>query len=173
MNRRTLCKPEQCHFQRQGITALILLVTLLTSACQDPHFPDAVQGFLLTGLPKRYVQEGEVTLRDGDELKVNYKVPFQSPPNLAVVDIKQSWFKEKPFNRGDFKLLQQEATYFKVENDHPEQACGAFATIKWRAEGIRAEEAHSKSQQQNGGNRQPKTTTTPNPVPGTNPSQPG
>ncbi len=79
-----------------------------------------------------------MTLLDGDETQVSYKVPFQSPPLLVMVGFAQSWFEAKPYAKSDFQFVRQEATYFKIRNNHAEQGRGTWATIKWRAEGIRA-----------------------------------
>jgi hypothetical protein len=86
------------------------------------------------------VQEGEVSLKDGDEAVVRYKTVYQAPPHLVLVEFKQSWFKDRPYSKSDFQIVQQDATGFKIMNNHPEAAVGASATIRWRAEGVPAAE---------------------------------
>jgi hypothetical protein len=81
-----------------------------------------------------------VAVRDGDDTKVEYKTPFASPPRLVLVEMGQGQFKDKPYHLADFGIVKQEATFFTIENHHPEKSSGSWATIKWRAEGIRAEE---------------------------------
>src|SRR5439155_5264021 len=48
------------------------------------------------------------------------------------------WFKDTPFKKEDFEIRQLEAASFKVLGRHGERNLGSWATIKWRAEGIRA-----------------------------------
>jgi hypothetical protein len=97
----------------------------------------AVPSFLSPGGP--VVQEGELTVADGAEAAVRYKKAFQSPPRLVIVELRQpTWFEKKPYSKGDFLFVQQDATGFRVLNTHPEQAQRALATIKWRAEGVPA-----------------------------------
>ncbi len=138
------------HRQRRLSLFLALFTLLAVSSCHDFRWPDADGPWLpnwnaTTGMgsnsdPKPLVQEGEVTVRDGDDTQVSYKTPFQSPPRLAIVGFAQSWFDAKPYATSDFQFVKQEATYFKVQSNHAEQARGAWATVKWRAEGIRAAE---------------------------------
>jgi hypothetical protein len=157
VNREKNSKPKPGFLRGSRMRALVLAFVLLTPSCLDSHYQDSVPTFLQSGSPKSYVQEGELALRDGDERKVYYKIPFQSPPNLVVVEIRQAWFKDAPFSRADFQLLNQEATFFKIRNDHPESHCGSWATVKWRAEGIRAEPSLAKGPQQDAADRQLKT----------------
>ncbi len=88
------------------------------------------------------VQEGEVLVWEGDEVLVRYPKAFKTAPSLTLVEIRQSWCRdvEKPYSKGDFVLLQQEATGFKVVNNHPGPGRASEATIKWRAEGVLAAE---------------------------------
>src|SRR5262249_1957042 len=75
-------------------------------------FPVSVAG--ARGLPFSGVQEGEVTLRDGDETTVRYVRAYQSPPRLVVAEFRQSWFKDKPYSKSDFQFVEQTATGFRV-----------------------------------------------------------
>ena len=149
-------------------TAFLLLFTLTSFSCQDSHYADSLQTVLLNRPPGMSVQEGEIALRDGDERKVYYKIPFQAPPNLVVVEIRQAWFKDKGYSKSDFKFLQQEAAYFKIQNDHAEAHLGSWATIKWRAEGIRSEKP-SPPEQQGGGDRPAKMPNSSKPATPANP----
>jgi hypothetical protein len=83
------------------------------------------------------VQEGELTLRDGQELFIGYPKVFAAPPRLVIVEFRQSWFKDRPYSKSDFVFVRQDATGFRVVNNHPEVGRG-MATIKWRAEGVLA-----------------------------------
>jgi hypothetical protein len=93
---------------------------------------------LTTSSAAAAVQEGEVTLADGSDATVRYRKVFEAPPRLTIVEFRRSWFKEKPYSKDDFVLVQQDASGFRVLNAHPEQGTGATATIKWRAEGTLA-----------------------------------
>jgi hypothetical protein len=122
----------------RGLGILVVLVSLPGAAsCQAPARPGGLPR-LLQFDPRTTVQEGEVTALDGEEVSVRYPKAFESPPRLAIVEFRQSWFKEKPYARSDFQFLRQEATGFRVVNNHPEQGRGSQATIKWRAEGTLA-----------------------------------
>jgi hypothetical protein len=119
---------------------IALLTCGLTAAlsCGTLPAPEAVA----RGLPfgNSGVQEGELTLRDGDEAVINYPKAYQSPPRLVIVEFRQSSFKEKPYAKGDFQFIEQNATGFRVVNNHPEPGRGSAATVKWRAEGALAAE---------------------------------
>jgi len=117
--------------------ALVLGGLAVGFSCQD--FPGPVASARIFPFDAR-VQEGEVTLRDGDEAVVRYKTVYQAPPRLVIVEFKQSWFKDKPYSKSDFQIVQQDAAGFKMVNNHPEAGLGAVATIRWRAEGVPAAE---------------------------------
>jgi hypothetical protein len=89
---------------------------------------------------RRCVQEGEVTVHDGGETQVQYPKPFEAPPRLAIVEFRQSSFKDQPYSKSDFRIEKQDATGFKISTSHSEQAYGSWATLKWRAEGLRTKE---------------------------------
>jgi hypothetical protein len=141
------------YSRRQGWFVLAVLFGLASCAYQDGHFIDSFPAALRDCLPKRCIQEGEVTVRDGDEVKVMYKTPYASPPELAILEVKYAVSAERGFSKTDFQLVQQEATYFKVRGNHPEQHCGSWAIIKWRAEGIRAEPPPAGSGPPNAGEK--------------------
>ncbi len=109
-----------------GVAAGLSCATFPTSVADARGFPFADAG----------VQEGEVTLRDGDEATVSYPKAYESPPRLVIVELRQSWFKDKPYSKSDFQFVAQTATGFRVVNNHPEPARGSTATFKWRAEGV-------------------------------------
>jgi hypothetical protein len=111
---------------------------LATPACLDSHWADGVRAQMSKESPGKFIQEGTVTLRDGEETRIIYKVPYLSPPRLTIVKFEQSWFKQVPFKLSDFKFLQQEALFFRIQNNHVERQDGAWAVLKWRAEGTRA-----------------------------------
>jgi hypothetical protein len=122
------------------LLGIALLTCGLVATLSCGSFPASVadaRGFPFGGSG---VQEGEVSLSDGQETTIRYAKAYQSPPRLVVVEFRQSWFKDKPYSKGDFQFFQQTATGFRVVNNHPEPGRGASATIKWRAEGILAAE---------------------------------
>ena len=87
-----------------------------------------------------HTEEGLLTLRDGEDVQITFKKPFESPPRLAIVEVRQSVFDRLPYSKSDFHIVKLDATCFKVENAHPEQRMGSCATFKWRAEGTLAKE---------------------------------
>jgi len=120
------------------IRPLLMLVCLVAvPSCQYFHYPNAASLMKLESGSS--VQEGEVTVNDGDDTQVSFKKAFQSPPRLTIVELRQSKFDKKPFASSDFQILQLESTNFKIQNTHSEQRLGSWATVKWRAEGILAE----------------------------------
>jgi hypothetical protein len=76
-----------------------------------------------------------VTIPDGDVSTVCYQRPFQAPPHLVLVEVRQADFIGKPYAISDLQVLQQDSTSFKVRNNHGEPGGGSRATIRWRAEG--------------------------------------
>jgi hypothetical protein len=122
------------------IKFLFLFVTLpAVPSCQTTLSPEFLPHLSPFG-PRAIVQEGEVTVQDGEEVQVWYKEPFQSPPRLFIVEYRQSRFYKKPYTKGDLQFGKQLTTYFKIKNDHTEQVFSSWATVKWRAEGLLAEE---------------------------------
>jgi hypothetical protein len=122
------------------VIGLALLITSFTlSSCQDFHDLDSVRRNLPGFDTSRFVQEGQVLIWAWDEVKVTYKKPFQSPPQIAPLEIGQSWFRDRPYSKADFEITEQDAKGFKLKNKHQEQYPRSCAVIKWRAEGIGAE----------------------------------
>lgn len=106
-------------------------------SCQDLHSP----GVLSLPLdPRSSVQEGLVTLKEGEELQVCYKTPYQSSPRLSIEEVKASWSEDHPYRKSDFQVVLQDAAYFKIRNHHTEPWHRSWATLRWRAEGILAED---------------------------------
>src|SRR5579859_6172370 len=125
------------HKEKQ-IPAVIMLATLTAvPSCQNAQFPNPAS-LIVTLDQNLSVQEGETTLTDGDDAQVSYKNAFQTPPRVAIVELRQSKFDKKPFSRSDFQIVQVEPNYFKIHNVHSEQRLGSWATVKWRAEGVLA-----------------------------------
>jgi hypothetical protein len=122
---------------RGATVVLIFLLALAAASCQDSVLPDRVHLPNFSGQPASCVQEGEVTVRDGFEAEVRYKMPYASPPQLTLVEIRQSIFKDRPFDRRDFEFTEQKGASFKIKSNHPEEFCNAWATVKWRAVGVR------------------------------------
>jgi hypothetical protein len=80
------------------------------------------------------VQEGIVNIRDSEEARVVYPKPYASPPRLTL-KIDQAWKKDQPYSIEDFRISAQNAYAFKIENNHREKLSGAWAALKWKAEG--------------------------------------
>jgi hypothetical protein len=132
--------PSGWRWHRElGIRLLLGLCSLFAApACQD--FPGAGPrpAFLPFDL-RSHVQEGEITLRDGEETPIRYPKPFQTPPRLVLVELRQSQFTDKPYRKADFQVVRQDASGFTVRNGHAERTPDSWATVKWRAEGPLAE----------------------------------
>jgi hypothetical protein len=86
-------------------------------------------------------QEGEVTIWDGDHAMVCYPKPFQSLPQLALIELRQAQSPTRPYSCSDLQIAQQTATYFTVLNHHGDKGPGSWATVKWRATGVLASAA--------------------------------
>jgi hypothetical protein len=123
------------HISRWRWAGVVLLLCGVVAGLSCGTFPASVAD--ARGFPSG-VQEGELTLRDGDDATVTYTRAYQLPPRLVIVEFRQSWFKDKPYSKSDFNFIEQTATGFRVVNNHPEPGRGAAATIKWRAEGVLA-----------------------------------
>jgi hypothetical protein len=83
------------------------------------------------------VQEGEVTVREGTDTEIRYKRPYQSPPQLVLVELRGATAVETLYSKDDFQIVRQDAKSFRVRNNHAEHG-GTWATIKWRADGTLA-----------------------------------
>jgi hypothetical protein len=88
--------------------------------------------------PGAFMQEGNVVVRDGEEVQVQFKKPFDAPPRLEITGFVQSWFKNEPYSKSSFEIVQPSALGFKIHSNHREQGYGSFAEIKWRATGTKA-----------------------------------
>lgn len=116
-----------------------MLTLVAGSSCQDLQSPSLLTS-VLGGRPGWSVLEGSVVVRDGEESKVFYAKPFQSPPHLVVVECLQSSFAEVPYRKSDFQIVKHLASGFTIQSLHNEVKWCAWAVVKWRAEGIRAPE---------------------------------
>jgi hypothetical protein len=125
---------------KQGVGTVLLWCGLpALASCLEFRDPAAVPPFLSFAAASS-VQEGEVTVADGGQAKVRYPHPFQAPPRLVIVEIRQAQFEEHPYAKSDFQFVTEEASFFTIRNNHPEQGRGSCATVKWRAEGSLARE---------------------------------
>jgi hypothetical protein len=123
---------------RHALAASFVLILLLAiPSCQNPRGGN-VAPLSLPGDTKSGVQEGQVSISDGDETKIIFVKPYESSPRLTLYEIKQSEFYRKPYALTDFQIVEQSATFFRVQNNHPERGVRSWATIKWRAEGALA-----------------------------------
>jgi Leucine rich repeat len=113
----------------------LLFIALALPACQQVQWsefaPSAAQVIQVGG----QTQQGTVALRAGDEVHVTFSTPFGSPPRISIVEMNQSWFKEKPYSAADFEVIKVDAKSFTLRNKHPEKYYGSWAAVKWRAEG--------------------------------------
>ena len=116
------------HYVALGV--LLCGVAVVPSCGTFPNLP-ALDG-------RTTAQEGELTLRDGEDSIVPFKKVFAAPPRMSIVELRQSTFTEKRHSRDDFRFLVVDSKGFRIVNNHPEANRGSFATIKWRAEGVLA-----------------------------------
>ena len=84
------------------------------------------------------VQQAQAVVKDGEEKLIYYTKPYAEPPRLEIVEIIQAWPHDTPFKMDDFKIVEQNAAYFKINSTHCEQFWGAWTVVKWRAEGVLA-----------------------------------
>jgi hypothetical protein len=125
------------HRRRLHVVPFFLAMLLAIPSCQNPQRLN-VAPLSLPFDAKSGVQEGELSLSDGDETKVSFVKPYESPPRLTLVEIKQSESYRKPYALSDFQIVEQGAKSFRIQNNHPERGVRSWATIKWRAEGVLA-----------------------------------
>lgn len=81
-----------------------------------------------------------MAVRAGEEVKVTFKTPFQTAPRITLGELKQSYFREVPYRRDTIQVVQVQGTAFRLANTHQEKHCGSWATVAWRAEGVRGDE---------------------------------
>jgi hypothetical protein len=79
-------------------------------------------------------QEGEITVREGTEVEVRFKNPYQSPPRVVLVELRGAKALEMQYSKDEFQIGRVQTTYFRLKNNHAEHG-ESWATIKWRAEG--------------------------------------
>ena len=84
------------------------------------------------------VQEGTIVVRDGEDAKVAFKKAYQTAPAIEITGFVQSVFKDVPYNKRSFEVVNSTTVGFTVRTDHHEQSLGSFAEIKWRATGTKA-----------------------------------
>jgi hypothetical protein len=111
---------------------------LATAACQHAPAPGggAAEGWSFPYAINPGVQEGEVTVREGTDVEVRYKRPYETPPRLVLVELRGAKTTETLYSKDDFQIVKQDAKYFRVRNTHLEHSGESWATIKWRAEGV-------------------------------------
>jgi hypothetical protein len=119
-------------------TLVALPAVLALAACQStpgpaPQAAAWPASFSLTP----GTQQGEVTVREGADTEVHYPKAYQAPPRVVLVELRGANAKETLYSKDDFQIVRQEATYFRVRNNHTEHG-ESWATIKWRAEGTLA-----------------------------------
>src|SRR5438128_5781716 len=121
-------KAGRCSSQAAagGIAMLTLALLVAAPSCQS-YLPDLAHAPAFAAHGRTCVEEGSVTVRDGQEVQVCYKPVYHASPRLVIVEISQSWFKDLPFKKADFELRQQEATSFKILGKHGERQYGAWA----------------------------------------------
>jgi hypothetical protein len=124
-----------------ALTGTLLCLALLVGlGCLNPQLgaPSFIPGNAGS------VQEGVITLRAGEEVRVYFRKPFRSPPRLEIAGFQESWFADKPYGKDNFQFVQVDAVCFCVRNDHAERTQGSWAVVKWRATGEPGDEQAGK-----------------------------
>jgi hypothetical protein len=113
----------------------VLVIAATTAGCVEPQ---TWPGKIWDRRSEELVQEGTVVVRDGEEAKVAFKKAFQAAPQIEITGFVQSVFKQVPYSKKSFEILQTTGFGFTIRTDHHEQGFGAFAELKWRATGLKA-----------------------------------
>src|SRR5438552_1755005 len=92
---------------RVAVMSMTLFTVVVMTSCQS-YLPDLAHTPSSSNRGRLCVEEGYITVRDGEEAQVAYKPVYHAPPRLVIVEISQSWFKQAPFKKDDFELRQQE-----------------------------------------------------------------
>jgi hypothetical protein len=118
------------------IVALSAFLSIATIAgCVEPQ---PWSGSFWDRRSDELVQEGTVVVRDGEEAKVAFKRAYQTAPAIEITGFVQSVFKDVPYSKKSFEVVNSTTVGFTVRTEHHEQSLGSFAEIKWRATGTRA-----------------------------------
>jgi hypothetical protein len=121
-------------------TCAIILACVLLPSCQVSHGPGDRGIPLLEPAPgEKFVQTGSVTVRAGDDTVIGFPTPFAAPPQITIVEFERSQATNQPYSKADFEFIKVEPSYFQIQNNHGERTTGSFATLRWRAEGIKGD----------------------------------
>ena len=116
------------------------LVCLLLPSCQVSHGPGDRGIAILEPAPGgKFVQTGSATVRAGDDTVIGFATPFAAPPQITIVEFEQSQATNQPYSKADFEFVKVEPSYFQIQNNHNERTTGSFATLRWRAEGVKGD----------------------------------
>jgi Leucine-rich repeat (LRR) protein len=102
-----------------------------TGAASAPGGPSLALAFASN------TQEGEVTVREGTEVEVRFNHPYQSPPQVVVVEMRGAKALESYYAKEEFQVVRSNSSSFVIRNNHSERG-ESWATVKWRAEGTLA-----------------------------------
>jgi hypothetical protein len=120
------------------LLCLLCPVVLAVAACQHAAAPGGAgaENWSFPYAINPGVQEGEVTVREGTDVEVRYKRPYESAPRLVIVELRGAKTTETVYSKDEFQIVKQDAKYFRVRNTHVEHSGESWATIKWHAEGV-------------------------------------
>jgi hypothetical protein len=132
----TVIRTKKAFDSRKFLKLSVMVLSLILVNFQGSDVAGAGQSSPFSWDHGKLVQEGYVTIRDGEDALVVFPKPYAAAPTLTF-KINQVWFKTIPFSRQDFRIAHNEPYSFRIENNHRERQDGAWAVIKWRAEGTR------------------------------------
>jgi hypothetical protein len=110
---------------------------LSVPACQNAPAPQGgAENYVFPYAINPGLQEGEVTVKEGTDVEVRYKRPYQTAPRLVILELRGAKTTETLYSKDEFQIVKQDTKFFRVRNTHVEHSGESWATIKWRAEGV-------------------------------------
>src|SRR5262249_3321612 len=94
--------------RRQGRKAALLSASLIAWAmagCLSQPWPNPFSD----SRPGAFVQDGTVVVRDGEEVQINFKKPFDALPRIEITGFVQSLFKSESYSKSSFEIVQPSA----------------------------------------------------------------
>ena len=109
-------------WQRQSVAAGVVLFVAFSLGCMSLSFGGRTEVIAPGDSP--YAQSGAVELPPYEEQIIYYPIPYQSPPNLTVLD--------SPRNHRPFRIVDQRGDGFRIKNETEGRLL-----VEWSAKGLR------------------------------------